>query len=51
MEAKGLQWSPEPSEADRAAWKAAGANMWDEYAKESEFSARLIDVLKKDAAE
>ncbi|MBR9882517.1 TRAP transporter substrate-binding protein [Marinobacterium sp. AK27] len=49
MEAKGLQWSPEPSAADREAWKTAGAGLWDDYAKESDFSARLIDVLKKDA--
>lgn len=51
MEAKGLKWSPEPSEEDRQAWKAAGANLWEDYAKESDFSARLINVLKKDAAE
>lgn len=49
MEEKGMKWSPEPSEADQAAWKAAGANLWDEYAKEGPFSARMIDVLKKDA--
>ena len=48
MEAKGLKWSPEPSEADKEAWKAAGAKLWDEYAKEDPYSARLIEVLKKD---
>ncbi|MBS99921.1 MAG: C4-dicarboxylate ABC transporter substrate-binding protein [Oceanospirillaceae bacterium] len=51
MEAKGLKWSPEPSDADRKAWKAAGANLWEEYAKESDYSARLIEVLKQDAAQ
>ncbi|MBV1786833.1 TRAP transporter substrate-binding protein [Marinobacterium sp. D7] len=49
MQAKGMEWSPEPSAADREAWKAAGAGLWDEYAKEGPFSARLIDVLKQDA--
>ncbi len=48
MEAKGLKWSPEPSDADKAAWKAASANLWDEYAKEDPYSARLIEVLKKE---
>jgi len=48
MEAKGLKWSPEPSEADKAAWKAASASLWDEYAKEDPYSARLIEVLKKE---
>lgn len=49
MEAKGMKWSPEPSAADRAAWKAAGANLWDEYAKQGPYSKRLIDILRKDA--
>ncbi|WP_417553236.1 TRAP transporter substrate-binding protein [Marinomonas fungiae] len=46
MEAKGLQWSPEPSEADKKAWAAAGAGLWDEYAASDEYSKRLIDVLR-----
>ena len=49
MEAKGMKWSPAPSEADKAAWKAAGAHLWDDYAKMGPFSARLIDVLKKES--
>lgn len=47
MEAKGLQWSPEPSEADKAAWKAAAASLWDEYAQGDKYSAQLIEILKK----
>ncbi len=46
MEAKGLQWSPEPSEADKEAWAAAGAGLWDEYAASDAYSKRLIDVLR-----
>ncbi|NWO07762.1 MAG: TRAP transporter substrate-binding protein DctP [Alteromonadaceae bacterium] len=46
MEAKGLKWSPEPSETDKKAWQAAGAELWDEYAQEGKYSKRLIEVLK-----
>lgn len=46
MEEKGLKWSPKPSEADKEAWKAAGAGLWDEYAASDEYSKRLIDVLR-----
>jgi len=46
MEAKGLKWSPEPSEADKEAWKKAGAGLWDEYSKKDKYSKELIDVLK-----
>ncbi|RXJ65304.1 C4-dicarboxylate ABC transporter substrate-binding protein [Halarcobacter ebronensis] len=47
MEAKGLQWSPEPSEADKKAWAKAGAGLWDEYAAKDKYSKQLIDVLRK----
>ncbi|RTE64768.1 C4-dicarboxylate ABC transporter substrate-binding protein [Amphritea opalescens] len=46
MEAKGLKWSPEPSEADKAAWQAAGAGLWDEYAAKDKYSKELIDILR-----
>jgi TRAP-type C4-dicarboxylate transport system substrate-binding protein len=46
MEAKGLQWSPEPSAADKAAWAAAGAGLWDEYAAADPYSKELIDILR-----
>lgn len=46
MEAKGLLWSPAPSEDDKKAWEAAGEALWDEYASEDKYSAQLIDVLK-----
>ncbi|WP_191601698.1 TRAP transporter substrate-binding protein [Marinomonas algicola] len=49
MQAKGLEWSPEPSAADVAAWKAAGANLWDEYAEADKYSKQLIDVLRAEA--
>ena len=47
MEAKGLKWSVEPSEADRKAWAEAGAGLWDEYAAQDRFSKQLIDILRK----
>lgn len=50
MEAKGLKWSPEPSAADKAEWKAAGAKLMDEYAAQDEYSKELIDILRKDQA-
>ncbi|MBR9865749.1 MAG: C4-dicarboxylate ABC transporter substrate-binding protein [Oceanospirillales bacterium] len=46
MEAKGLQWSPEPSEADKKAWAVAGAGLWDEYAAADKYSKELIDILR-----
>ena len=46
MESKGLLWSPEPSDADRAAWAKAGAGLWDEYASKDKYSKQLIDVLR-----
>ena len=46
MEAEGLQWSPEPSAADKAAWKDAGAKLWDEYAAADKYSKELIDILR-----
>lgn len=50
MEAKGLLWSPEPSQADRAAWKEAGAGLWEEYASQDKFSKQLIDILRDSQA-
>lgn len=47
MEKKGLQWSPDPSEADKKAWSAAAETLWDEYASQDKYSKQLIDVLKK----
>lgn len=46
MEAKGLIWSPEPTDADREAWAAAGAGLWDEYAAKDKYSKELIDILR-----
>lgn len=47
MQDKGLEWSSEPSEADKAAWAAAGASLWDEYAAQDKYSKQLIDILKQ----
>ena len=47
MEAKGLKWSPDVSQADKEAWAVAGAGLWDEYASKDKYSKQLIDVLKK----
>jgi TRAP-type C4-dicarboxylate transport system substrate-binding protein len=46
MEAKGLQWSPAASDADRKAWAAAGAGLWDEYSAADKYSKQLIDILR-----
>lgn len=47
MEAKGLQWSPEPSEADKVAWEKAAETLWQEYAAEDKYSKQLVDILMK----
>lgn len=47
MEAKGLKWSPEASEADKETWAAAGLSLWDEYAAKDKYSKQLIDILKQ----
>ncbi|WP_024954658.1 TRAP transporter substrate-binding protein [Sulfurospirillum arcachonense] len=49
MVKKGLKWSPEPSEADKKAWKKAGAGLWDEYSSKDKYSKQLIDILRKTA--
>ena len=45
MKAKGLEWSPEPSEADKKAWAAAGATLREEYAAQGKYSKQLIEIL------
>jgi len=47
MEAKGMKWSPEPSEADKAAWAKAGESLWDEYSAQDKHSKELIDILSQ----
>ncbi|MDW6091821.1 TRAP transporter substrate-binding protein [Vibrio rhizosphaerae] len=47
MESKGLKWSPEPSEADKKAWKAAGKSLAQEYASADPYSKQLVDILNK----
>lgn len=48
MEAKGLKWSPEPSEADKKAWKEAGKSLAQQYAQEDPYSKELVDILEKE---
>lgn len=45
MEGKGLKWSPEPSEADKAAWSKAAETLWQEYAAQDKYSKQLVDIL------
>lgn len=47
MEAKGLKWSPQPSDADKKAWKEAGMNLAQEYAKEDPYSKELVSILQQ----
>lgn len=47
MQEKGLQWSPEPSAADRKAWQEAGSGLWDEYSTQDKYSEQMIDVLRE----
>ncbi|ASA56207.1 TRAP transporter substrate-binding protein [Vibrio gazogenes] len=47
MEAKGLKWSPAPSEADKKAWKAAGVSLAQEYASADPYSKQLVEILNK----
>ncbi len=47
MEAKGLEWSPQPSDADKQAWSEAGTSLAQEYAKEDPYSKQLVDILEK----
>lgn len=45
MEEKGLLWSPDPGDADKAAWSKAGEKLWSEYAAADKYSKQLVDVL------
>jgi len=45
MEKSGLLWSPEPSAADKAAWKEAGMSLAKEYSEEDKYSKALVDIL------
>lgn len=47
MQAKGMLWSPAPSDADKAAWTKAGESLWEEYAEQDKFSKELIEILKQ----
>jgi TRAP-type C4-dicarboxylate transport system substrate-binding protein len=47
MEGKGLLWSPEPSDADKKAWKDAGLTLAKEYAAEDPYSKELVDILEQ----
>ena len=47
MEAKGLLWSPAPSEADKKAWKEAGESLATFYAGQDKYSKQLVEILNK----
>ncbi|WP_370276913.1 TRAP transporter substrate-binding protein [Pontibacterium sp.] len=47
MEAKGMKWSPEPSEADKTAWAKAGESLWEEYSAQDKHSKELIEILSQ----
>jgi len=42
----GLQWSPEPSAAEKTEWLRAGQASWDKYAEKDEYCAELIDIMR-----
>lgn len=48
MEAKGMKWSPEPSQADKDIWNATANSLWAEYAKADTYSSQLVAILQKD---
>ncbi len=48
MEAKGLKWSPQPSDEDIASWKNAGLTLAKEYASEDKYSKQLVDILEQE---
>lgn len=47
MESKGMEWSPEPNEADKEAWRKAGETLWEDYAGADKYSGELVSILKK----
>lgn len=47
MQAKGLLWSPAPSESDKKAWKIAGESLATFYASKDKYSKQLVDILNK----
>ena len=47
MEKKGMMWSPEPTEEDKAAWSKAAEKLWQEYADADPYSKQLVDVMMK----
>ncbi len=48
MEAKGLKWSPQPSDEDITAWKNAGLTLAKEYAGEDKYSKQLVEILEQE---
>jgi TRAP-type C4-dicarboxylate transport system substrate-binding protein len=46
MEAKGMKWSPEPSEQDKAKWNESAGSLWKEYADSDKYSQRLIKIVQ-----
>ncbi|NIY93765.1 TRAP transporter substrate-binding protein [Vibrio diazotrophicus] len=48
MEAKGLKWSPQPSDEDITAWKNAGLTLAKEYAGEDKYSKQLVEPIEQE---
>ncbi len=47
MEAKGMKWSPEPSQADKDKWAAAAQSLWTDYASADKYSSELVKILQQ----
>lgn len=47
MTKAGVTWSPQPSDADKGAWKQAAVKVWEEYEKLDDNCKELIAGLKK----
>ena len=46
MKSQGMQYSPEPSAADKKKWEDAGRKVWEEYAKKDAFCKEMLEIQK-----
>ncbi|RJX65339.1 C4-dicarboxylate ABC transporter substrate-binding protein [Vibrio sinensis] len=46
MQSKGMEWSPQPNDADVAKWNEAANSLWSEYAKADKYSSRLVEIIQ-----
>ncbi|WP_299667573.1 TRAP transporter substrate-binding protein [uncultured Psychromonas sp.] len=47
MEAQGMKWSPEPTEADIETWNKTANSLWSEYANSDKYSSQLVKILQQ----